>query len=284
MKVHAGTRPLSHAQTVAEICRLIETSETPPNLGELAAHAGMSPWHFHRVFKNQTGLTPKAYATAHRARRVRNELKRNRKVTDAILHAGYNSNSRFYEKSAEFLGMTPSRYRAGGVDIEIRFAIGETSLGSILVACSERGICAIFMGDDPDMLVRELQDHFPRANLIGGDEQFELWVAKVVGFIEAPAIGLELPLDIRGTAFQQRVWNALRKIPSGTTVSYTEIAKRIGAPKSVRAVAQACAANTLAVAIPCHRVVRNDGGLSGYRWGVERKRKLLEREAAEKTQ
>jgi AraC family transcriptional regulator of adaptative response/methylated-DNA-[protein]-cysteine methyltransferase len=174
--------------------------------------------------------------------------------------------------------MTPSSYRAGGARTEIRFAVGECSLGSILVAQSDRGICAILLGDDPDALTRDLQDRFPKANLIGGDAGFERLVANVVGFIESPALGLDLPLDIRGTAFQQRVWQALRKIPVGSRASYTEIAHRIRSPKSVRAVAQACGANALAVAIPCHRVVRSDGGLSGYRWGLERKQSLLERE------
>ncbi|HYA20963.1 MAG TPA: methylated-DNA--[protein]-cysteine S-methyltransferase, partial [Burkholderiales bacterium] len=196
-----------------------------------------------------------------------------------IYGAGYSSNGRFYEKSDAILGMTPTSYRAGGANTEICFAIGECSLGTILVAQSERGVCAILMGDDPDKLARDLQDQFPRAALIGGDTKFEQLVAKVIGFVEAPKLGLDLPLDVRGTAFQQRVWQALRKIPAGTTASYIDIAKRIGSPKSVRAVAQACAANMLAVAIPCHRVVRNDGKLSGYRWGVERKRALLEREA-----
>ena len=228
-----------------------------------------------------TGLTPKTYAAAHRAQRIRSKLEHGDTVTNAIYDAGYNSNSRFYEKSNQLLGMTPSTYRTGGANTDIRFAIGECSLGSILVACSNRGVCAILLGDDPDTLMRDVQDRFPRSNLIGGDREFEQLVAKVVGFVEAPAIGLELPLDVRGTAFQQRVWNALRKIPAGATVSYTDIARRIGAPKSVRAVAQACAANTLAVAIPCHRVIRTDGGLSGYRWGVERKRALLERETRE---
>jgi AraC family transcriptional regulator of adaptative response/methylated-DNA-[protein]-cysteine methyltransferase len=176
--------------------------------------------------------------------------------------------------------MTPSHYRNGGTGTDIRFAIGECELGSLLVATSLRGVCAILLGDDPEVLIRNLQDTFPRANLIGGDEHFEQLVAQVVGFIEDPAIGLNLPLDIRGTAFQQRVWQALRQIPAGSTVSYTEIAKRIGAPKAVRAVAQACGANSLAVAIPCHRVVKNDGSLSGYRWGVERKRALLQKEEA----
>ena len=268
-----------HAAKVAEICRLIEAAETVPSLEKLASHAGLSTYHFHRVFKATTGLTPKAYAAAHRAKRVRGELDRSGTVTEAIFDAGYNSNGRFYEESDQLLGMTPSKYRAGGANTEIRFAIGECSLGSILVATSERGVCAILLGDDPDALARDLQDKFLRATLIGGDKEFERIVAKVVGFVEAPGLGLDLPLDVRGTAFQQRVWQALRKIPVGSTASYAEIAKRIGSPNSVRAVGQACAANALAVAIPCHRVVRNDGALSGYRWGVERKRALLDREA-----
>ena len=268
-----------HAAKVAAICRVIEEAETAPSLRELAERAGLSTYYFHRVFKTATGLTPKAYAAAHRARRVRSELDQSGTVTDAIFGAGYNSGGRFYEKSNEVLGMTPSTYRAGGASTEMRFAVGECSLGSILVAASERGVCAIFLGDDPDALARDLQDRFPRAVLIGGDEAFEEIVAKVVGFVEAPGLGLDLPLDVRGTAFQQRVWQALGKIPAGSTASYTEMAKRIGSPKSVRAVAQACAANAIAVAIPCHRVVRNDGALSGYRWGVERKRALLEKES-----
>jgi len=273
-------RPLveQHAAKVAEICRLIEDAETVPGLKDLASHAGLSTYHFHRVFKAVTGLTPKAYAVAHRVKRVRRELDRSGTVTEAIFDAGYNSNGRFYQKSDAVLGMTPTNYRAGGANTKIWFAIGECSLGSILVATSERGVCAILLGEDPDALARDLQDRFPRANLIGGDKAFEQLVAKVIGFVEAPALGLDLPLDVRGTAFQQRVWQALRKIPVGSTASYTDIAKRIGSPNSVRAVAQACAANALAVAIPCHRVVKNDGALSGYRWGVERKRELLKRE------
>jgi AraC family transcriptional regulator of adaptative response/methylated-DNA-[protein]-cysteine methyltransferase len=268
-----------HAAKVAEICRIIETAETVPGLEALASRAGLSAYHFHRLFKAATGVTPKAYAAAHRAKRIRDELHRSDTVTTAIFDAGYNSNGRFYETSNEVLGMTPSSYRAGGANTRIRFAVGECSLGSILVAASDRGVCAILIGDDPDALARDLQDRFPRAHLIGGDEAFERVVARVVGFVEAPGLGLDLPLDVRGTAFQQRVWQALRDIPAGSTASYTEIAKRIGASGSARAVAQACAANALAVAIPCHRVVRNDGALSGYRWGVERKRALLERES-----
>lgn len=268
-----------HAALVTRACRLIEKSDRVPSLEELAREAEVSPFHFHRVFKAVTGLTPKAYAAAHRGKRVREELGRTRSVTAAIYQSGYNSNGRFYGESGQVLGMTPTDYRAGGANAEIRFAVGECVLGSILVARSERGVCAIFMGDDPEALARELQDRFPRATLIGGDAGFERLVARVVGFVEAPGLGLDLPLDVRGTAFQQRVWQALREIPAGSTATYTEIAARIGAPKSVRAVAGACAANPVALAIPCHRVIRNDGGLAGYRWGVERKRALLQREA-----
>ena len=268
-----------HAVRVAELCRFIENAEQPPTLEELARHAGLSTYHLHRVFKAVTGLTPKGYAEAHRARRVQRELGRKATVTDAIYSAGYNSNGRFYEESNQILGMTPSTFRAGGIDTEIRFAIGECSLGSILVAQSDRGVCAILMGDDPDELARDLQDRFPRADLIGGDREFEHLVARVVGFVESPGLGLDLPLDVRGTAFQQRVWQALGEIPAGETASYSRIANRIGSPKSARAVAQACGANPLAVAIPCHRVVRNDGQLAGYRWGVDRKRALLDRES-----
>jgi AraC family transcriptional regulator of adaptative response/methylated-DNA-[protein]-cysteine methyltransferase len=269
-----------HAAKIAEVCRVIDASEETLGLEALARRAGLSPYHFHRVFKAVTGVTPKAYAVASRSRRVRRELeKRSKTVTEAIYDAGFNSAGRFYETSDRLLGMTPTDYRAGGADTEIRFAVGECSLGSILVAQSARGVCAIQLGDDPAALVRELEDRFPRARLVGGDAGFEQIVARVIGFVEAPALGLDLPLDVRGTAFQQRVWQALRGIPVGSTASYADVAKRIGAPAGVRAVARACGANPLAVAIPCHRVVRTDGSLSGYRWGVERKRRLLETEA-----
>ncbi len=268
-----------HAAMVTEACRLIEASQSAPTLEEFAVHAGVSGFHLHRVFKAITGLTPREYAAAHRGDRVRKELGRAGSVTAAIYQSGYNSNGRFYGESQQVLGMTPTIYRAGGADADIHFAVGECSLGSILVARSELGVCAILLGDDPDALARDLQDRFPRATLIGEDAEFEQLVAHVVGFVEAPGLGLDLPLDVRGTAFQRRVWQALQEIPAGSTASYTEIAGRIGSPSAVRAVAQACAANPLAVAIPCHRVVRTDGGLSGYRWGVERKRALLQREA-----
>jgi AraC family transcriptional regulator of adaptative response/methylated-DNA-[protein]-cysteine methyltransferase len=269
------------AAEVAKACRLIEEAEQMPSLDVLATAVGMSRFHFHRVFKAITGLTPRAYAAAHRSTRVRNELTRSATVTDAIYGAGFNSNARFYETSSKVLGMTPTTFRAGGAGADIRFAVGECSLGSILVATSDKGVCAILLGDDPDTLTRDLQDRFPRATLTGGDKKFEQWVARVIGFVEAPRLGLDLPLDVRGTAFQQRVWRALAEIPVGSTVSYREIAKTIGAPAAVRAVAQACAANALAVAIPCHRVVRTDGGLAGYRWGIARKRALLDKENLE---
>ena len=205
-------------------------------------------------------------------------------VTEAFHDAGFGSNGRFYEASAGVLGMSPTRYRAGGAHEVLTFAVGQCSLGAILVASSTKGVAAILLGDDPDGLVRDLEDRFPRAQLVGSDAAYEQLVAQVVGLVEAPARGLDLPLDVRGTAFQQRVWLALREIPAGETVSYAHLAQTIGSPRSVRAVAGACAANAIAVAIPCHRVVRQDGGLSGYRWGVERKRELIARESNQRGQ
>ena len=268
-----------HAAIAARACRLIETAEQLPALDALATNSGLSRFHFHRIFKSVTGVTPKAYAAAHRAAKVRKALPRTATVTEAIYAAGYNGSGSFYTKSGEVLGMTPRAYRDGGHKETIRFALGKCSLGSILVAATGKGICAILMDDDPEALLRDLQDRFPKAQLIGADRSFEQWVAKVIGLVEAPTIGLDLPLDVRGTAFQQRVWTALREIPPGIVVSYTQIADRVGTGKrSVRAVASAIAANPVAVAIPCHRVVRSDGALAGYRWGIERKQALLLRE------
>jgi len=275
---HAAQRRL---HLVEQTCRLIEQSDTPPPLADLAAHAGISPFHLHRLFKQEMGLTPKAYATAFRAQRMREQLGEAPTVTQAIYDAGFNSHSRFYQESDGRLGMRPRAFRAGGVDAQIHFAIGQTTLGAVLVAGSGRGICAILLGDDPELLLRDLQNQFPKAELIGADAAFEQWVAQVVGMVDAPGLGLNLPLDVQGTAFQERVWRALREIPPGTTISYTELAARIGSPSSVRAVAQACGANRLAVAIPCHRVVRMGGDLAGYRWGIERKKELLRKEAVE---
>ena len=286
----AGFRPCKHckpdqpppaerqAAQVAALCRFIENSEEVPTLAELAGRARLSVFHVQRLFKKVTGVTPRAYAAALRRKRVRAELAKSGSVTQAIYRAGYNSLGRFYETSNQMLGMTPTQYRAGGADAEIRFSVAECSLGSLLVAATKRGVCAIFMGDEPEQLAHDLERRFPHALIIGADAPLERLVARVVGLVENPQAGAKLPLDIRGTAFQQRVWQALGAIPAGMTATYTEIAAAIGAPKSVRAVAQACATNALAVAVPCHRVVRADGKLAGYRWGIERKRALLGRE------
>jgi AraC family transcriptional regulator of adaptative response/methylated-DNA-[protein]-cysteine methyltransferase len=271
-----------HAAKIAQACRLIEAADEAPKLDALAEIVGLSPYHFHRIFKQTVGVTPKAYAVAHRNKRVRAELPTSDTVTAAIYDAGFNSNGRFYANASEVLGMAPTDFREGGAGQDIRFAIAECWLGLVLIAASEKGVCAILFGDDPEELRCDLQDQFPRARLIGSDKSFEELTAKVIAFVEAPGQGLDLPLDIRGTAFQHRVWDALRRIPVGSTASYAEIAEKIGASKAVRAVARACATNRIAVAIPCHRVVRSDGGLSGYRGGVERKRALLAKEAKTK--
>jgi AraC family transcriptional regulator of adaptative response/methylated-DNA-[protein]-cysteine methyltransferase len=267
------------AELVARACRTIEAADESPSLTALARAARLSPHHFHRLFQAATGVTPKGYAAACRTERVRRRLAEGAGVADAVYAAGFNSSGRFYASATAALGMKPAAVRSGGVGLTIRFAVGECSLGSVLVAATDRGVCAILLGDDPEALVHDLEARFPRAELRGGDRAFERLVAQVVGFVERPAIGLDLPLDVRGTAFQRRVWEALQTVPCGSTTSYAEIARRIGKPKAVRAVAGACAANALAVAIPCHRVVRTDGSLSGYRWGIERKNELLRRES-----
>lgn len=267
-----------NAALVARACRIIEESEKEPSLEELAAAVDRSTSHFHRMFKASTGLTPKAYAAGQRAQKVRQGLETGTSVTEAMYEAGFNSSGRFYEKSNGMFGMTPTRYREGGTNEDIKFAVGQSCLGAILVASSTKGVASILLGDDPDALVRDLQDRFPKARLIGMDRDYEALIARICGFVENPGAGLDLPLDVRGTAFQRRVWQALQDIPVGERASYSDIARRIGAPSAVRAVAGACAANAIAVAIPCHRVVRNDGALSGYAWGVDRKRALLDRE------
>jgi AraC family transcriptional regulator of adaptative response/methylated-DNA-[protein]-cysteine methyltransferase len=267
------------AGIIVEICRSLETADVPPSLEMLAKRAGLSRFHFHRLFRSATGVTPKAYAQACRKARIRDELGRpDTSVTSAIYNAGFGSSGRFYEGANAMLGMTATDYRAGGADKTLRFAVTDCSLGPLLVACSDLGVCAILFGNDGASLADELQQLFPRAELIGDDAGFSDVIAKVIALVEMPARGLDLPLDIAGTAFQQRVWQALREVPAGTLASYTDIAQKIGAPKAVRAVAQACAANKIAVAIPCHRIIRHDGGLSGYSGGISRKRALLERE------
>jgi AraC family transcriptional regulator of adaptative response/methylated-DNA-[protein]-cysteine methyltransferase len=270
-----------HAALVAALCRHMEQAESPPSLESLAEQAGLSPWHVHRIFKSVTGLTPRQYALALRTTRLQAQLTGGKSVTDALHAAGFGSAAGFYAASTAALGMPPRRYRAGGADADIHYAIGHSSLGGVLVAASAAGICAISLGDDPDTLARELRSRFPRARLSQDDAAFAAQLAQVIALVEDPGSAPTLPLDIRGTAFQQRVWQALQAIPPGSTLSYTELAQRVGAPAAVRAVASACAANVLAVAIPCHRAVRNDGGLAGYRWGIARKRTLLDRESEE---
>jgi AraC family transcriptional regulator of adaptative response/methylated-DNA-[protein]-cysteine methyltransferase len=270
---------VANAAVVTKACRLIDEAAEPLSLTQLAEFVELSPHYFHRLFKKATGLTPKAYAAAARSARLRRGLATAATVTEAFHEAGFGSNGRFYEASAGVLGMSPTHYRSGGAQEVLSFAVGQCSLGAILVASSAKGVAAILLGDDPEALLRDLQDRFPKARLVGGDAAYERLVAEVVGRVEEPARGFELPLDVRGTAFQQRVWQALRAIPPGATETYSSIALKIGAARSVRAVAGACAANLHAVAIPCHRVVRQDGDLSGYRWGVERKRELIERES-----
>lgn len=267
-------------QLIARICKLIETAETSLSLNALATAAGLSQYHFQRLFKAIVGITPKAYAIAQREKRVRDSLQHGASVTQAIYDAGFGTSSQFYTGATEMLGMAPGQYKIGATDVKIRFAIERSFLGWVLVAATKRGVCVIEFGDTPAALTEQLQTRFPNAQLQSSDPTFSDWVAQVVALIETPDRGLKLPLDIQGTAFQQRVWQTLQAIPFGTTLSYAEVAKQIDRPTAVRAVASACAANTLAVAIPCHRVVRSNGDLSGYRWGLERKRLLLEREAS----
>jgi len=270
------------AALIAETCRRIDAAEELPSLAELAQAAGLSLHHFHRTFKRVTGVTPRAYAAAKRQHRVQENLGAGTGVTESLYAAGFNSSGRFYEAAPGMLGMTPSAYRRGGQGETIRHAVGASSLGAVLVAATELGVCAIMLGDDPDALLATLEARFPRAALARADRDFAGLVSEVVRLVDDPARAQAhgLPLDIRGTAFQRLVWEKLREIPAGRTASYAEIAGRIGSPKAVRAVANACGANPLAVAIPCHRVVASDGGLGGYRWGVERKRRLLAREQA----
>lgn len=268
------------ALLISRACRLIETAEELPSLSTLASAVGYSPYHFHRLFRRITGVTPKAYADAHRQNRVQAALSQGQSVTEAFYEAGFNSSGRFYDTVDTMLGMSPTAYRAGGAGEVIRHATGKCSLGVVMVAASERGICAVLLGDDSDALEADLVGRFPRAQHLPAEAAFARTVAEIVELVDDPASkrALSLPLDIRGTAFQRRVWEALRQIPPGETVSYAEVAARIGAPRAARAVAAACAANRLAVAVPCHRVVATTGALAGYRWGVERKRRLLERE------
>ncbi|MBD2461153.1 bifunctional DNA-binding transcriptional regulator/O6-methylguanine-DNA methyltransferase Ada [Oscillatoria sp. FACHB-1407] len=266
-------------ERIAEVCKQIEVSETLPSLDEMAQMVGLSPYHFHRVFKEIVGITPKQYAIAQRTKRVRQQLQENTTVTQAIYDAGFETSSTFYERSTDLLGMTPSDYQQGASGIDIRYTVQPCWLGWVLVAATPKGICAIAFGDTPETLTTQLQADFPKAQFSEGNAEFQTWVEQVIQLIETPQQTVDLPLDIQGTAFQQQVWQALQTIPPGTTVSYAEVAQRIGKPKSVRAVANACGSNHIAVAIPCHRVVGSDGSLRGYRWGSDRKQALLDKES-----
>ncbi|HEX9206011.1 MAG TPA: bifunctional DNA-binding transcriptional regulator/O6-methylguanine-DNA methyltransferase Ada [Candidatus Deferrimicrobiaceae bacterium] len=274
-----GTEP--HLEAIVAACRRIEEAGEPIPLGALAAPAGISAFHFHRVFRRIVGVTPKAYAGECRARRFREELGRGIPVTRAMYDAGFGSSSRLYESTGDRLGMTPSLYRTGAAGVPIRYGLARISLGWLIAAATDRGFCAIALGDSPEALVGQLRKMFPRADLREGDRKFAGWIARAAALVESPGTAPGLPLDIRGTAFQRRVWEALRAIPAGESASYAEVARRIGRPGSARAVARACASNLLAVAVPCHRAVRKDGRPGEYRWGAARKRALLEREAAQ---
>jgi AraC family transcriptional regulator of adaptative response/methylated-DNA-[protein]-cysteine methyltransferase len=269
-----------YAAKMARACRIIQSADEAPSLAALAKAVALSPFHFHRIFKRTVGVTPKAYAVANRAERMRIALPKHRSVTEAIYDAGYKSNSRFYAKSSEMLGMKPKTFRNGGDGATIHFATGKCSLGIVLVASTEKGICAIQFGDDIATLTEALRDRFPRATLMRASRDFARSLTQVISFVEKPDSAFSLPLDVRGTAFQQRVWQALREIPPGETTTYSELAASIGRRSAVRAVGAACGANPVAVVIPCHRVIGKNGDLTGYRWGVSRKRSLLQRESA----
>jgi len=260
------------------MCRRLEESETAPTLEALAREVGLSAFHAHRLFKATTGVTPRGYYTARRSARVRGELKRGGSVTQALYGAGYGSSGRFYAEAGARLGMSPSRFKVGGKAERIAYAVARCSLGAILVAGTARGVCAISLGTSGSSLARELRRQFPQAELVDGDARFQRLVRRAIALIEEPSNSQRLPLDIRGTAFQERVWQALQRVPAGQRVTYRQLAEQMGEPRAARAVASACAKNRIAVAIPCHRVVRGDGNVGGYRWGVERKQQLLARE------
>jgi AraC family transcriptional regulator of adaptative response/methylated-DNA-[protein]-cysteine methyltransferase len=265
-------------EKVAQACRLLE-QERALTLDELAREVGVSSYHFHRLFKSVTGMTPRAWQQAWRARRLRETLASSESVTGAVLAAGFPASSSYYRQADSTLGMTAKQYRRGGDALPVRYTLQSCSLGRCLVAASSRGICAVLPGDSDDVLINELEQIFPLAQRERADEAFSKQVAEVIAVLDGKLDAFTLPLDIRGTAFQLQVWQALRNIPAGETRSYQQVAESINKPKAVRAVANACAANTLALIVPCHRVVRQSGALSGYRWGEARKALLLQREA-----
>jgi AraC family transcriptional regulator of adaptative response/methylated-DNA-[protein]-cysteine methyltransferase len=267
-----------HIAAIGRACALIRARDELPSLAELADAAGISRFHFHRVFKQITGATPREWGKAHRLGRFADRLDAGEGVAEAAYGAGFGASSRAYEAAPNGLGMTPAARRRGGRGETIRYTVVSTWLGWAIVAATERGICMTALADSRAALESDLRRRFPSADLLPADAALAGWAERVVRYITRPGDALDLPLDIRGTAFQARVWRALQKIPPGKTATYSEIAAALGQPQSVRAVAQACASNKLAVVVPCHRVVRRDGDLAGYRWGVERKRALLDRE------
>ena len=268
-----------HFDWVREACNAILADERPPRLDALARRAGLSKFHFQRQFKRIVGASPRDFHAADRARRLQQALVRGDGVDEAIYGAGYGSPSRVYERTDELLGMTPALYRSGAPGVRIRHAVVRTELGWLLVAATPRGLCTVEFGANRAGLVAGLRERFHAADLAPADAALSIWAARIVGFVARPTAALDLPVDLAGTAFQLRVWQALRAIPPGETVSYGALAARLGMPAATRAVANACAKNPVALAVPCHRVVGSDGALRGYRWGTERKSALLAREA-----
>jgi AraC family transcriptional regulator of adaptative response/methylated-DNA-[protein]-cysteine methyltransferase len=267
-----------HVAAIRAACEQLAQAEGALPLAQLAQDSGLSPHHFHRVFKRVTGVTPAEYRRTLRLQRAQRALHAAPRITDAIYDAGFNAPSRFYAQAEAQLGMAPRVWRAGGRGETIRYAVRPCSLGQVLVAATERGICSILFADSAAQAEVELRARFAQAVLLPAEADFEQRLAQVVAYVDRPQGALDLPLDVRGTAFQHQVWQALREIPVGTTATYTQVAQRIGAPRAVRAVAKACADNPVAVAVPCHRVIRGDGALAGYRWGLARKQALLARE------
>jgi AraC family transcriptional regulator of adaptative response/methylated-DNA-[protein]-cysteine methyltransferase len=270
----------AQARYVLRARQLLDSTGSVVTLAQLGKRVGLSPFHLQRLFKRATGLSPREYQSARRMQQVKVELRKAGDVTTALYDAGFSSPSRLYEKSGQQLGMTPGAYRLGGAGATITFAIAPTSLGRMLVAATERGLCAVRFGESATELERDLRDEFHAATLHRDDVAMRRYVEPLLASLSGEKTMIDLPLDVRATAFQQKVWEMLRRIPCGETRSYTEIAREIGDPKAVRAVARACASNPVALAVPCHRVLRSDGGLAGYRWGLERKKKLLEDERA----
>ena len=268
--------PLS--RLVEQTCRLIESDPDHSTLAQLAAKLGYSEAHLHKSFRRLTGISPHDYARTLRQQAIYRALHTSKSTTEAMMKSGYQTASTFYSEFRHFSSLPPGSHRAGGPDEVLAVAAVAASIGVLVVAASSRGVCWISLGDHAQNQVEELQQHFSKARFCEPDEEFNQWVQQVVAFVDQPSQALDLPLDIRGTIFQRQVWHALREVPPGTTLDYQSLAERIGKPGGARAVAQACAANVLAVAIPCHRIVRRDGSLSGYRWGVDRKATLLQRE------